>query len=104
MSCSWVSECSEGSPAVTVILLIMLIFEALLFAIFTLVMFASQVQAIWNDETGIEQLKKEVARWQKRSPWRSVRSVFGRFSLSWFSPFTSVSDVTAVPSGYLHAV
>lgn len=51
MSCSWVSECSEGSPAVTVILLIMLIFEALLFAIFTLVMFASQVQAIWNDET-----------------------------------------------------
>lgn len=97
-------KCSEGSPAVTVILLIMLIFEALLFAIFTLVMFASQVQAIWNDETGIEQLKREVARWQKRSPWRSVRSVFGRFSLSWFSPFTSVSDVTAVPSGYLHAV
>ncbi|XP_075526994.1 palmitoyltransferase ZDHHC3 isoform X3 [Dermacentor variabilis] len=43
--------CSAGSPAVTVILLILLIFEALLFAIFTLVMFASQLQAIWNDET-----------------------------------------------------
>ncbi|XP_029834311.1 palmitoyltransferase ZDHHC3 [Ixodes scapularis] len=96
-------KCSGGSPAVTVILLILLIFEALLFAIFTLVMFASQVQAIWNDETGIEQLKKEVARWQKRSPWRSMRSVFGRFSLSWFSPFTSTGDSVPVP-GYLYAV
>ncbi|CAN7991425.1 unnamed protein product, partial [Ixodes hexagonus] len=96
-------KCSGGSPAVTVILLILLIFEALLFAIFTLVMFASQVQAIWNDETGIEQLKKEVARWQKHSPWRSMRSVFGRFSLSWFSPFTSTGDSVPVP-GYLYAV
>ncbi|KAL1448608.1 palmitoyltransferase ZDHHC3 isoform X1 [Dermacentor albipictus] len=95
--------CSAGSPAVTVILLILLIFEALLFAIFTLVMFASQLQAIWNDETGIEQLKKEVARWQKRSPWRSMRAVFGRFSLSWFSPFTSAGDAPLLP-GYLYAV
>ncbi|GIY39328.1 hypothetical protein CEXT_443451 [Caerostris extrusa] len=45
---------------VTVILLILLIFEALLFAIFTCVMFGTQVQAIWNDETGIEQLKKRI--------------------------------------------
>lgn len=97
------SRCSAGSPAVTVILLILLIFEALLFAIFTLVMFASQLQAIWNDETGIEQLKKEVARWQKRSPWRSMRAVFGRFSLSWFSPFTSAVDAPLLP-GYLYAV
>ncbi|XP_064467467.1 palmitoyltransferase ZDHHC3-like isoform X2 [Ornithodoros turicata] len=93
------SKCTSGSPAVTVILLVLLIFEALLFAIFTMVMFASQIQAIWNDETGIEQLKKEVARWRRRSPWRSVRSVFGRFSLSWFSPFTSIGTIDSTFNG-----
>ncbi|XP_064467472.1 palmitoyltransferase ZDHHC3-like isoform X6 [Ornithodoros turicata] len=92
-------KCTSGSPAVTVILLVLLIFEALLFAIFTMVMFASQIQAIWNDETGIEQLKKEVARWRRRSPWRSVRSVFGRFSLSWFSPFTSIGTIDSTFNG-----
>ncbi|KAK8741159.1 hypothetical protein OTU49_002526 [Cherax quadricarinatus] len=82
-------ECSSFSPPATVVLLLFLIFESLLFAIFTAVMFFTQVNAIWNDETGIEQLKKEQASWEKKSRWRSIQAVFGRFSLTWFSPFTT---------------
>ncbi|CAL4126347.1 unnamed protein product, partial [Meganyctiphanes norvegica] len=44
-------ECSGFSPPATVVLLLFLIFESLLFAIFTAVMFFTQVNAIWNDET-----------------------------------------------------
>lgn len=44
-------ECSTFSPPVTVILLLFLTFEALLFAIFTLIMLGTQMTAIWNDET-----------------------------------------------------
>ncbi|XP_018569206.1 palmitoyltransferase ZDHHC3 [Anoplophora glabripennis] len=80
-------ECTTYSPPATVVLLLFLMFEALLFAIFTAVMLGTQVQAIWNDETGIEQLKKEEARWVKKSRWKSIQAVFGRFSLLWFSPF-----------------
>ncbi|CAL8101201.1 unnamed protein product [Orchesella dallaii] len=81
-------ECSAFTPPATVVFLIFLIFEALLFAIFTAVMLGSQLQAIWNDETGIEQLKKEQARWAKKSKWKSLHAVFGRFSVAWLSPFT----------------
>ncbi|XKL66173.1 hypothetical protein PGB90_009593 [Kerria lacca] len=81
-------ECSAFSPPATIIMILFLVFEALLFAIFTLVMFITQLQAIWIDETGIEQLKKEEARWKKTSRWKSLQTVFGRFSLAWFSPFT----------------
>lgn len=44
-------QCSFFSPPATVILLLFLTFEALLFAVFTLIMFGTQVNAIWNDET-----------------------------------------------------
>lgn len=44
-------DCSSYSPPTTVVLLVFLIFEALLFAIFTVVMLITQIQAIWNDET-----------------------------------------------------
>lgn len=44
-------ECSAFTPPATVVFLIFLIFEALLFTIFTAVMLGSQLQAIWNDET-----------------------------------------------------
>jgi len=81
-------ECSTYSPPATVVFLIFLIFEALLFTIFTAVMLGTQLQAIWNDETGIEQLKKEQARWEKKSKWKSLQAVFGRFSIGWMSPFT----------------
>lgn len=80
--------CSTFSPPATVILLLFLTFEALLFAIFTLIMLGTQMNAIWNDETGIEQLKKEEARWVRKSKWKSIQAVFGRFSIGWFSPFT----------------
>ncbi|RZB77463.1 palmitoyltransferase ZDHHC3, partial [Asbolus verrucosus] len=80
-------DCTTYSPPATVVLLLFLIFEALLFAIFTAVMLGTQVQAIWNDETGIEQLKKEQARWVKKSRWKSIQAVFGRFSILWLSPF-----------------
>jgi palmitoyltransferase ZDHHC3/7/25 len=80
-------ECSTFSPPATVVLLLFLIFEALLFAVFTIIMLGTQLNAIWNDETGIEQLKKEEARWVKKSRWKSIESVFGRFSLLWLSPF-----------------
>lgn len=45
------AECSSFSPPTTVILLILLCFEALLFLIFTSVMFGTQVHSICTDET-----------------------------------------------------
>lgn len=84
-------DCTAYTPPSTVILLLFLIFEALLFAIFTMVMLGTQIQAIWNDKTGIEQLKKEQTTWAKKSRWKSIQAVFGRFSILWFSPFTNPS-------------
>ncbi len=89
----------------TIILLVCLVFEALLFAIFTLIMFGVQVQAIWHDETGIEQLKKETAKWHKQHSWKSFKAVFGKgFSLQWFSPFTRVSIGGKVETNFAYAV
>lgn len=97
-------KCSAHSPPATIVMLLLLIFEALLFAIFTMVMFGTQLQAIWTDQTGIEQLKKEAAvRWQRKSAWGSLRAVFGRFSLAWFSPFTNF-PIGGRIGGSLHSV
>lgn len=52
---------------------------------------------------GIEQLKKEQASWEKKSRWRSIQAVFGRFSLTWFSPFTTPPLPTKTHS-YMYAV
>ena len=81
---------AAGSPTPwTIILLVCLVFEALLFSIFTVIMLGVQIQAIWNDETGIEHLKKETIKDRRRRSWKSFKSVFGKgFDLSWFSPFT----------------
>ena len=75
----------------------------MLFGLFTSIMFGTQVSAIWNDETGIEALKKEEARWVKKSRWKSMQAVFGRFSLSWFSPYSKVAPV-GKQYGYLISV
>ncbi|XP_078109950.1 palmitoyltransferase ZDHHC3-like isoform X4 [Sander vitreus] len=84
------TKCSSFSPPATVILLILLCFEGLLFLIFTSVMFGTQVHSICTDETGIEQLKKEERRWAKKTKWMNMRAVFGHpFSLLWFSPFST---------------
>ncbi|XP_064611288.1 LOW QUALITY PROTEIN: palmitoyltransferase ZDHHC3-like [Liolophura sinensis] len=81
--------CGGFSPPATTVFLIFLIFEGLLFGIFTVIMFGSQMQAICSDETGIESLK-EHATWEKKSRWLSLKSVFGHpFSFTWFSPFST---------------
>ncbi|XP_037372179.1 palmitoyltransferase ZDHHC7 isoform X3 [Talpa occidentalis] len=46
------TECSDFSPPITVILLIFLCLEGLLFFTFTAVMFGTQIHSICNDETG----------------------------------------------------
>jgi len=44
-------DCSTFSPPATVIFLLFLTFEALLFAVFTMIMLGTQLNAIFNDET-----------------------------------------------------
>lgn len=100
----WKADCTAYSPPTTVVFILVLAFEALLFAIFTAVMFGTQMQAIWNDETGIEQLKKEEARWVKMSRWKSIQAVFGRFSIGWFSPFTRPPLGGKCKGAYWHSV
>ncbi|XP_019339061.1 palmitoyltransferase ZDHHC3 isoform X1 [Alligator mississippiensis] len=86
------TKCSSFSPPTTVILLILLCFEALLFLIFTSVMFGTQVHSICTDETGIEHLKNQEPTWEKVSGWEGMKLAFGgNFSLSWLSPFSDLS-------------
>ncbi|XP_005348213.1 palmitoyltransferase ZDHHC3 isoform X2 [Microtus ochrogaster] len=96
------TKCSSFSPPTTVILLILLCFEALLFLIFTSVMFGTQVHSICTDETGIEQLKKEERRWAKKTKWMNMKAVFGHpFSLGWASPFATPDQGKADPYQYV---
>ncbi|XP_049478653.1 palmitoyltransferase ZDHHC7 isoform X1 [Panthera uncia] len=82
------TECSDFSPPVTVILLILLCLEGLLFFTFTAVMFGTQIHSICNDETEIERLKSEKPTWERRLRWEGMRSVFGGPpSLLWMNPF-----------------
>ena len=46
-----IAGCSGVSPPATTIFLIFLVFEGLLFGIFTAIMFGSQLTAICSDET-----------------------------------------------------
>ncbi|XP_012494213.1 PREDICTED: palmitoyltransferase ZDHHC3 isoform X1 [Propithecus coquereli] len=83
------TKCSSFSPPTTVILLILLCFEGLLFLIFTSVMFGTQVHSICTDETGIERLKRKNQPRQHTGSWQSVKETFGgNFSLNWFNPFS----------------
>ncbi|XP_053182729.1 palmitoyltransferase ZDHHC3-A-like [Scomber japonicus] len=100
------TKCSSFSPPATVILLILLCFEGLLFLIFTSVMFGTQVHSICTDETGIERLKGETGKWAKVPCREAMEVAFGgRFSLSWCSPFSGLSckkssqELIAVPQG-----
>uniref|UniRef100_A0A8D1VCM7 Palmitoyltransferase n=1 Tax=Sus scrofa TaxID=9823 RepID=A0A8D1VCM7_PIG len=82
------TECSGFSPPVTVILLIFLCLEGLLFFTFTAVMFGTQIHSICNDETEIERLKSEKPTWERRLRWEGMKSVFGGPpSLLWMNPF-----------------
>lgn len=95
-------SCSNFSPPATVVLMLFLIFEGLLFSIFTMIMLGTQLNAIWNDQTGIEQLKKEEARWVKKSRWFAMAEVFGKFSIFWLSPFNKPPKRKM--ENYLHPV
>jgi len=82
--------CSYFGPAATTILLIFLMFEGVLFALFTMVMMGTQIHAIITDETGIEQMKRESPKWERQSRVKALQMVFGgRFSWKWFSPFST---------------
>ncbi|XP_062403457.1 palmitoyltransferase ZDHHC7-like [Sardina pilchardus] len=85
------NECSDFSPPVTVMLMIFLCLEALLFLTFTAVMFGTQIHSICNDETEIERLKSERPTWERRTRWEGMRLVFGgQPSLVWVNPFAGL--------------
>lgn len=71
-------ECSTFSPPATVILLLFLTFEALLFAIFTLIMLGTQMNAIWNDETVCILTADYCLKY------------FTKFSICWFAGYRTV--------------
>ena len=78
--------CYYFSPPATIIFLVTLTMEGLLFFIFTMIMFCTQMSSICSNETGIEQLKNEK-HWSKGTKWLNIKSVFGdRFSFDWFLP------------------
>ncbi|KAK1887776.1 Palmitoyltransferase ZDHHC7 [Dissostichus eleginoides] len=78
------SECSDFSPPVTMLLMIFLCMESLLFFTFTAVMFSTQLHSICNDET---------------TRWAGLRSVFGGGapSLRWINPFAGLKLPTLLP-------
>ncbi|XP_004476829.2 palmitoyltransferase ZDHHC3 isoform X3 [Dasypus novemcinctus] len=83
------TKCSSFSPPTTVILLILLCFEGLLFLIFTSVMFGTQVHSICTDETTIERLKRKNQPRQRAGSWKAVEDTFGgSLSLNWLNPFS----------------
>lgn len=85
------NECSNFSPGVSVLLLIFLCLEAILFLTFTAVMFGTQIHSICNDETEIERLKNEKPTWERRVRWDGMKAVFGSPpSLLWCNPFTGL--------------
>jgi len=85
-------DCAYFSPPTTIIFIVFLIFEGLLFGLFTLIMFCTQLSSVMHDETGIEHLKKEQR--DKDGNWKSrLQETFGgEFSLRWFSPFSGNTD------------
>ncbi|XP_069575723.1 palmitoyltransferase ZDHHC7-like isoform X2 [Brachyistius frenatus] len=85
------AECSDFSPPVTMMLMIFLCMESLLFLTFTAVMFCTQLHSICNDEQEIERLKNEKPTWERQTRWAGLRSVFGGHpSLRWISPFAGL--------------
>lgn len=73
------------------LMLLFLVFEALLFCLFSLIMFTLQLKAIWFDSTGIEVLKKETRG--QSSGCRSLRDVCGENPLLWCNPCTRAPDI-----------
>ena len=81
----WIG-CHYFSAPATVVFMISITFEGLLFFIFTMIMFCTQITSICQNETGIEQLKNEK-HWKNSNKWLNMKSVFGdKFSIAWFLP------------------
>ncbi len=101
----WGPECTYFSPPATIILILILTFEALLFALFTAIMFGTQVHSICTDETSIEQLKQEKPTWVKKSRCISMQTVFGqRLSLGWLNPFVAPQRQWGKEDPYMYSV
>eukprot|EP00057_Strongylocentrotus_purpuratus_P022475 XP_011676949.1 PREDICTED: palmitoyltransferase ZDHHC3 [Strongylocentrotus purpuratus] len=100
-----VSECSFFSPPATVIFMLALTVESMLFVLFTAIMFGTQVHAICTDETGIEQLKQQKATWQKKTRCLAFRMVCGsKMSLSWLNPFYTPNHNAGKELTYMYHV
>ncbi|XP_065676265.1 palmitoyltransferase ZDHHC3-like [Hydra vulgaris] len=82
--------CTIFSPPTTIIFIVFLLFEGLLFGLFTMIMFCTQLNSVIHDETGIEHLKKEAR--VKQGNWKDrLKDMFGGdFGITWFSPFSSL--------------
>ncbi|ESO05783.1 hypothetical protein HELRODRAFT_77555 [Helobdella robusta] len=81
-------SCFNFTPAITSFLMMMLFVESLLFGLFTCIMCISQMSAILNDETGIEQLKRDKTKYCRTSRVKNLKRVFGsKISFAWISPF-----------------
>ncbi|CAD6184327.1 unnamed protein product [Caenorhabditis auriculariae] len=79
--------CSALGPPGTTLMLIFLLFEAILFAIFTSVMFGTQISSICSDETTIEAYKRGGDERVRNNSWKNMQMVFGGpFSLRWLNP------------------
>ncbi|XP_023619933.1 palmitoyltransferase ZDHHC3 isoform X5 [Myotis lucifugus] len=99
------TECSYFSPPTTVILLILLCFEGLLFLIFTSVMFGTQVHSICTDETSIERLKRKQQPRERRGSWKAVKETFGgNCSPNWFNPFSGPYHPALRDEGWVRQV
>ncbi|XP_060040210.1 palmitoyltransferase ZDHHC3 isoform X1 [Erinaceus europaeus] len=94
------TKCSSFSPPTTVILLILLCFEGLLFLIFTSVMFGTQVHSICTDETSIERLQRKHQPRQQTIDCAKFREACGGdFSLNWCNPFSGPWEQRPVNQG-----
>ncbi|VDO54331.1 unnamed protein product [Haemonchus placei] len=102
-------SCSNLGPPGTTLMLIFLMFEAILFAIFTSVMFGTQLSAICSDETAIETLKRydfsafNSSLYVKKLGVSILRDV----SLQWFrsgSPGVEPTPGKALHKEYPYAV
>jgi palmitoyltransferase len=97
--------CGVLSGATSFVFLIMVIFEGVIFALFTLIMCLTQVCSIVSDETYIEQLKKEDYE-KNQNFMENFEAVFGgRISLQWLSPFSpSVGSIRKREPRLMHEV
>uniref|UniRef100_A0A1I8I6P5 JmjN domain-containing protein n=1 Tax=Macrostomum lignano TaxID=282301 RepID=A0A1I8I6P5_9PLAT len=101
----WESCASGFSPPATTIFLVFLLVEGVLFGLFTAIMCGEQLHGIINDQTGIENLKRERHSWEKKSRLVSMEAVFGHpFSWRWLSPFSSPNLSNGKHQPYMYSV